>query len=50
VILWGGSFGTRIEQAYARRFPERVKAMVLDGVVPFDFSLPLSYAATLQES
>ncbi len=50
VILQGGSYGTRIAQAYARRFPERVKAMVLDGVVPFDFSLPLSYAATLQES
>jgi len=50
IILWGGSYGTRIEQAYARRFPERVKAIVLDGVVPFDFSLPLSYAATLQES
>ena len=50
VILWGGSFGTRIAQAYARRFPERTKALILDGVVPFDFSLPLSYAATLQES
>lgn len=50
VILWGGSFGTRVAQAYARRFPGRVKAMLLDGVVPFDFSLPLSYAATLQES
>jgi pimeloyl-ACP methyl ester carboxylesterase len=50
VILQGGSYGTRIAQAYARRYPDRVKAMVLDGVVPFDFSLPLSYAATLQES
>lgn len=50
VILWGGSFGTRIAQSYARRYPDRVMAMVLDGVVPYDFKLPLSYAATLQES
>ncbi len=50
VILQGGSYGTRIAQTYARRYPDRIKAMVLDGVVPFDFSLPLSYAATLQES
>jgi pimeloyl-ACP methyl ester carboxylesterase len=50
VILWGGSFGTRIAQAYARRYPERVKAMVLDGVVPLDFTIPLTYAASLQQS
>ena len=50
VILWGGSFGTRIAQSYARRYPDRVMAMVLDGVVPYDFKIPLSYAATLQES
>jgi pimeloyl-ACP methyl ester carboxylesterase len=50
LILYGGSYGTRIAQAYARRFPGKTKALILDGVVPFDFSLPLSYAATLQES
>ena len=50
LILYGGSYGTRIAQAYARRYPDRTKALILDGVVPFDFSLPLSYAATLQES
>ena len=50
LILYGGSYGTRTAQAYARRFPDRTMALILDGVVPFDFSLPLSYAATLQES
>jgi pimeloyl-ACP methyl ester carboxylesterase len=50
LILYGGSFGTRIAQAYARGFPERTMALILDGVVPFDFTLPLTYAATLQES
>jgi pimeloyl-ACP methyl ester carboxylesterase len=50
VILWGGSYGTRLAQAYTRRHPEHVMAVVLDGVVPFDFSAPLTYAATLQQS
>jgi len=49
-ILWGGSYGTRLAQAYARRHPERVLAMVLDGVVPLDFRAPATYARTLQQS
>jgi pimeloyl-ACP methyl ester carboxylesterase len=32
--LWGGSFGTRVAQEYLRRHPDRVRAMVLDGVAP----------------
>ncbi|HEX9892385.1 MAG TPA: alpha/beta hydrolase, partial [Gemmatimonadales bacterium] len=50
LILWGGSFGTRVAQTYARRHPDRVQAMILDGVVPFDFTAPLNYASTLQQS
>ena len=50
LIMYGGSYGTRIAQAYARRYPDKTMALILDGVVPFDFSLPLTYAATLQES
>lgn len=34
VNLFGGSYGTRVAQHYARRFPERTRAVVLDGVVP----------------
>jgi pimeloyl-ACP methyl ester carboxylesterase len=34
VNLWGGSYGTRVAQEYARRYPKRVRAMVLDGVAP----------------
>ena len=34
VNLYGGSYGTRVAQHYARRFPERTRAVVLDGVVP----------------
>jgi len=36
VNLWGGSYGTRLAQAYARLFPAAVRAMVLDGVAAPD--------------
>jgi pimeloyl-ACP methyl ester carboxylesterase len=32
--LWGGSYGTRVAQEYLRRYPSRVRSMVLDGVAP----------------
>ncbi len=32
--LWGGSYGSRVAQAYLRRYPERVRTATLDGVVP----------------
>ena len=48
VLLWGGSYGTRLAQAYARRYPGRVVAMVLDGVAPFDLQLPSMYARGAQ--
>ena len=31
--LYAGSYGTRVAQHYARRYPTRVRSMVLDGVV-----------------
>src|SRR5450755_948551 len=31
---WGGSYGTRVAQEFARRYPARVRSMVLDGVAP----------------
>ncbi len=34
INLWGGSYGTRVAQEYARRYPSRVRTMVLDGVAP----------------
>jgi len=40
--VYGISYGTRVAQRYAARFPERVRTMVLDGVVPA--SLPLGPA------
>jgi pimeloyl-ACP methyl ester carboxylesterase len=42
--LAGFSFGTRLAQTYARSFPHRVRAVVLDGVVPFDAELTADLA------
>src|SRR5690606_39232970 len=37
--LYGISYGTRVAQHYARMHPQRVRSMVLDGVVPADLAL-----------
>lgn len=34
INVFGGSYGTRVAQHYARRYPERTRTVVLDGVVP----------------
>jgi len=34
IALYGSSYGTRVAQHYARRYPEHTLAVVLDGVVP----------------
>jgi pimeloyl-ACP methyl ester carboxylesterase len=34
IDLYGASYGTRVAQQYLRRYPERVRALILDGVVP----------------
>jgi pimeloyl-ACP methyl ester carboxylesterase len=53
ISFLGVSYGTMLAQAYAERFPDRVRAMVLDGVV--DRSRPaaqlmLDDAAAVQDS
>jgi pimeloyl-ACP methyl ester carboxylesterase len=48
--LAGFSFGTRLAQTYARRFPHRVRAVVLDGVVPFDAELTADLAPAMESS
>ena len=32
--LWGGSYGSRAALEYLRRHPDRVRSVILDGVVP----------------
>jgi pimeloyl-ACP methyl ester carboxylesterase len=48
--VWGFSFGTRVAMAYAREYPNRVRALVLDGVVPFDVGLTADLAETLDRA
>jgi pimeloyl-ACP methyl ester carboxylesterase len=40
INVWGGSYGTRLGQAYARAFPAKVRALVLDGVAAPDQVIP----------
>jgi pimeloyl-ACP methyl ester carboxylesterase len=44
INLWGGSYGTRTAQEYLRRYPERVRTVVLDGVAPPSMALPATFA------
>jgi pimeloyl-ACP methyl ester carboxylesterase len=50
VNLYGGSYGTRAAQVYLRLFPERVRTVVLDGVVPQALALGSEHAAKLDQS
>ncbi len=36
LTIYGVSYGTRVAQHYLRRYPDRVRAVILDGVVPPD--------------
>jgi pimeloyl-ACP methyl ester carboxylesterase len=48
--LYGVSYGTRVAQHYLRRFPERVRAVVLDGVVPPPLALGPDVAREAQRA
>lgn len=50
VNLLGGSYGTRLAQAYARRHPQAVRTLVLDGVVDPTTPLLRTTAADAQRS
>lgn len=45
VNVFGGSYGTRMGLELARRFPDRVRSLTIEGVVPFSFDWPTSGAA-----
>ena len=46
VTLYGTSYGTRVAQEYMRRHPKSIRAVILDGVVPPSFAMPMQYAET----
>lgn len=48
INIWGGSYGTRVALEYARRYPNYLRAMVLDGVAPVAIALPDFFARDSQ--
>jgi pimeloyl-ACP methyl ester carboxylesterase len=50
VNLVGGSYGTRMALVYARRHPERVRTMVLDGVAPFEMAIGAAFERDAQRA
>lgn len=50
VNLFGVSYGTRAAQVYLRLFPERVRTMVLDSVVPQTLALGTDHAKNLDQT
>jgi pimeloyl-ACP methyl ester carboxylesterase len=50
IDLLGGSYGSLAALVYARRHGDHVRSMVLEGVVPPDYRLPLPFAKTIQAS
>lgn len=50
VNLVGGSYGTRVAQVYLREYPEAVRSVVLDGVVPMRLKLGAEHAEKLDQA
>lgn len=48
--LVGISYGTRVAQQYAARYPASTRSLVLDGVAPNDLVLGSEFALRLEES
>lgn len=48
--LVGVSYGTRMAQQYAMRYPAGVRSMVLDGVVPNELALGEDFARNLDDA
>ncbi|WP_460457156.1 alpha/beta fold hydrolase [Arenimonas alkanexedens] len=48
--LYGGSYGTRIAQEYARQQPDAVRSIILDGVVPPGLVLGSEHAINLEDA
>ena len=47
--LLGVSYGTRVAQQYAKRYPQGVRAIVLDSAVPNDLALGSEHARNLED-
>lgn len=50
INLYGASYGTRAALVYARQYPEHVRAIILDGVAPPNWTLGPSAAQDAQRA
>jgi pimeloyl-ACP methyl ester carboxylesterase len=50
INLYGISYGTRVAQHYMRRYPQHVRAVILDGVVPAEVGLGPDVAIEAQRA
>jgi pimeloyl-ACP methyl ester carboxylesterase len=50
INLLGVSYGTRAALTYLRQYPDRVRTIILDGVVPQDLALGVAMAADAQRA
>jgi len=50
VNLYGISYGTRVALEYLREFPQRVRSVVLDGVVPADWDVGADVSLDAQQA
>ena len=48
--VYGVSYGTRVAQHYARRYPETTRSVILDGVVPPQMALGPAVATEAQKA
>jgi pimeloyl-ACP methyl ester carboxylesterase len=48
--IYAVSYGTRVAQHYQHRYPQHVRAMILDGVVPVDLALGPDIAPRAQQA
>ena len=46
INVWGGSYGSRVALRYMKRYPQKIRAAVLDGVAPTSLHLPDDALAT----
>jgi pimeloyl-ACP methyl ester carboxylesterase len=50
INLIGGSYGTRMAQVYLRQYPDRVRSVIIDGVVPTRLHLGSEHGLKLDQT
>lgn len=50
INLIGGSYGTRVAQQYAARYPQHTRSVVIDGVAPNDVVVGGDFANTFEDA